>query len=274
MTPVGTPPPFDPELADVVEQMGRDLAPEDVTPEFIAALRRGFEVMETPSDEELSRGGFFDVTTEMTPSPIGGPDVPLLVCTPHGAQAAASIVFLHGGGMVAGDSRYRVEEILDWAEELSLSVVSVDYRLAPETKHPGPVEDCYAGLLWAANSSEKLGCPSDRIILAGSSAGGGLAASTALLARDRGTPDVLGLILMAPMLDDRNNSRSARQMGGLGVWDLRANATGWGALLGNAAGGFHAFTSNAPEATISQQALVARVQWLRRILDRPAHGQV
>lgn len=306
------------------------MAPGGVTPEFVAALRSGAEVIETSSDDALSREEAFEVTTIMAPSSSGGPDVPLLVCTPRGAQSAASVVFLHGGGMVAGDNRNGVDEILDWAEELSLSVVSVDYRLAPETKHPGLVEDCYAGLIWAANNSETLGCPSERIVLAGASAGGGLAASTALLARDRGAPELFGLMLMTPMLDDRNNTPSARQMEGLGVWDLRSNATGWDALLGKAAGGnnvsgyaaaaradnlsglppifldvgsaetfrdetvtfasrlwdvggdaelhvwaggFHAFTGYAAEAMISQQALAARIQWLHRLLHRPAEGR-
>ena len=84
---------------------------------------------------------------------------------------------------------------------------------------PGPVEDCYAGLVWTAEHADELGIDPDRIIIAGASAGGGLAAGVALLARDRGGPALAAQALMCPMLDDRNNTPSSRQMAGLGVWD-------------------------------------------------------
>lgn len=138
--------------------------------------------------------------------------------------------------MVAGDARNGVQDVLDWAEELSLTVVSVDYRLAPEAPHPGPVNDCYAGLGWTAANASLLGCESGRLIVAGASAGGGLAAAVALMTRDRSGPAIAGLVLIAPMLDDRNDSPSSWQLEGVGVWDRNSNATGWTALLGNAAG--------------------------------------
>ena len=94
-------------------------------------------------------------------------------------------------------------------------VVSVEYRLAPETPHPGPVEDCYAGLLWTVEHADELGVDPERIVVVGGSAGGGLAAALALLARDRGGPALAGQLLMCPMLDDRNDTPSAHQMAGL-----------------------------------------------------------
>ena len=136
--------------------------------------------------------------------------------------------------MIVGTNRLGLP--LDWAEELGLVVVSVEYRLAPEHPHPAPVEDCYAGLLWTAAHAEEIGGDPDRVILAGGSAGGGLAAALALLARDRRGPRPLGQLLMCPMLDDRNDTLSAHQMAGLGVWDRTANETGWNALLGEARG--------------------------------------
>ncbi|NUU25554.1 MAG: alpha/beta hydrolase fold domain-containing protein, partial [Streptomycetaceae bacterium] len=83
----------------------------------------------------------------------------------------------------------------------------------------------------------EIGADPERLLLAGESAGGGLAAALALLARDRGGPRPIGQVLLCPMLDDRNDSVSARQMAGLGVWDRTSNATGWRALLGDACGG-------------------------------------
>jgi acetyl esterase/lipase len=139
--------------------------------------------------------------------------------------------------MVLGDRRIGVVEMLDWAEQFNLVVVSVEYRLAPETPHPGPIDDCYAGLLWTAEHADELGFDRSRLIVAGGSAGGGLAAALALRARDQNGPELLGQMLIYPMLDDRNDTPSAHQMAGLGIWDRGANEFGWTALLGDARGG-------------------------------------
>jgi acetyl esterase/lipase len=147
------------------------------------------------------------------------------------------IYHVHGGGLVAGTNRAGVTEALAWARELDAVVVSVEYRLAPEHPHPAPVEDAYAGLLWTAEHAREIGGDPDRIVVAGSSAGGGLAAALALLARDRRGPHPLGQLLMGPMLDDRNDTVSSRQMAGTGVWDRTANETAWTALLGDRRGG-------------------------------------
>jgi acetyl esterase/lipase len=198
-----------------------------------------------PSDEDLARGGAFTVRQLSAPGPAG--DVPLLVCQPSDATVEAAggdpalarpvIYHSHGGGMIIGDFRTGLPEILEWAERFGLVAVSVDYRLAPDHPHPAPVEDCYAGLVWTASHAADLGGDPERIIIAGLSAGGGLTAALALIARDRGGPALLGQVLMSPMLDDRNDTPSSTQMTGRGVWDRTANATGWGALLGDAAGG-------------------------------------
>ncbi|TNY34726.1 hypothetical protein EIO00_22320 [Thermomonospora catenispora] len=121
--------------------------------------------------------------------------------------------------------------------ELGLVAVSVEYRLAPEHPHPAQIEDCYAGLTWTAEHAGELGIDPGRIIVAGVSAGGGLAAAMALLARDRGGPALAGQMLLCPMLDDRNDTPSAHQMAGRGVWDRTANETAWNAVLGEARGG-------------------------------------
>jgi acetyl esterase/lipase len=92
-------------------------------------------------------------------------------------------------------------------------------------------------LVWTAEHAAELGIAPGRIVVAGASAGGGLAAALALLARDRGGPALAGQVLMCPMLDDRNDTPSSRQMAGLGVWDRSSNKTGWTALLGEGRGG-------------------------------------
>uniref|UniRef100_UPI00064BEF03 alpha/beta hydrolase fold domain-containing protein n=1 Tax=Nocardiopsis sp. RV163 TaxID=1661388 RepID=UPI00064BEF03 len=100
-----------------------------------------------------------------------------------------------------------------------------------------PVEDCYTGLTWITDNAADLGLDPTRIVIGGVSAGGGLAAATALLARDRGGPALQGQLLLCPMLDDRNDTASSHQMAGTGVWDRTSNATGWTALIGPHAGG-------------------------------------
>ncbi|MER5180969.1 alpha/beta hydrolase fold domain-containing protein [Streptomyces sp. NPDC002896] len=229
------PPPFDPELAAALVELG-DQAPTTATPDGIPAARERINgLLALMTDEELSRGGLFEVQERSVPGPPGAPDVSLLICRPTDAPDPRPVVyFTHPGGMVVGTNRLGLP--LDWAEELGLVVVSVEYRLAPEHPHPALVEDCYAGLLWTAEHAKEIGGDPDRIILAGGSAGGGLAAALALLARDRQGPRAIGQLLMCPMLDDRNDTPSAHQMAGLGVWDRTANETGWNALLGEARG--------------------------------------
>ena len=112
----------------------------------------------------------------------------------------------------------------------------MDYRLAPEHPDPYPVEDCYATLLWTVEHAAELGVDPARIVVNGPSAGGGLAAGVALLARDRGGPPLLGQLLVSPMLDDRNETVSSHQIDGVGVWDRESNDTGWNALLGDRRG--------------------------------------
>lgn len=234
---IGPPPPFDPDLLPALTEIGRVLPPDAVTAEYIPELRRANPAISAPDDGELTRGGRFELDRSAAPGADGAPQVPLLICRPRGRSARAVICYLHGGGMVAGDSRNGIDEILDWADGLALAVVSPDYRLAPEAPHPAPVEDCHAAIQWTIARTALLGCPSGRVIVAGASAGGGLAAGAALMARDRGMPSAAGLMLMAPMLDDRNDTASARQMERLGVWDRSSNETGWRALLGDAQGG-------------------------------------
>ncbi|GAB2889158.1 alpha/beta hydrolase [Streptomyces deserti] len=232
---VMNPPPFDPELAAQLEAIN-DWLPPTITPDMIPAGRELHSgELAPPTNAELASDGLFEVEERTVPGPPGAPEVPLLICRPTGMTDPRPIVYnIHGGGMVTGT--YRLGIPLDWAEELGLVVVSVEYRLAPEHPHPAPVEDCYAGLVWMAEHAKEIGGDPDRIILAGGSAGGGLTAALALLARDRKGPRAIGQVLMCPMLDDRNDTPSAHQMAGLGVWDRTSNETGWSALLGEARG--------------------------------------
>jgi acetyl esterase/lipase len=122
---------------------------------------------------------------------------------------------------------------VDWVEQFDAVCVSVEYRLAPEFPDPYPVEDSYTALVWTAEHADELGIDASRLLIAGGSAGGGLAAGVTLLARDRKGPELLGSVLIYPMIDDRNQTVSSHQIDGEGVWDRSSNDTGWDALLGD-----------------------------------------
>ncbi|MEU9264909.1 alpha/beta hydrolase [Streptomyces sp. NPDC048251] len=232
------PPPFDPELGAALELI-REMIQPGLTAEDIETVRQGPGIA-LLAELDLTLGGAFEVEDRTVPGPRGAPGISLLICRPTApapARPRPVVYHVHGGGMVLGNNRVGVDVALDWARELDMVVVSVEYRLAPEHPHPAPVEDVYAGLLWTAEHAAELGADPERIVLAGASAGGGLGAALALLLRDRQGPRPLGQLLMCPMLDDRNDTPSSHQMAGLGVWDRTANETGWTALLGERRGG-------------------------------------
>jgi acetyl esterase/lipase len=233
-----TPVPFDPELGAALRQV-LELMPAQLTSlDMIPQVRANTDLIPAPTLAELGRDGAFEVAEREVPGPPDAPDVTLLICRPTGAtEPLPAIYHTHGGGMIAGTRFAGVDGMLDWAQELGLVLVSVEYRLAPEHPHPAPVEDCYAGLVWTAEHAADLGIDPDRLLVAGGSAGGGLAAALALMARDRNGPALAGQMLLCPMLDDRNDTPSAHQMAGLGIWDRAANEVGWTALLGDRRGG-------------------------------------
>jgi acetyl esterase/lipase len=233
---VGPPPPYDAECGAALAA----LPPfPPLTTQTIPAMRAGSaEFTVRPTNEQLARDGAYTVDEHTLPGPAGAPDVTLIVCRPTASTAPVPALYhTHGGGMIIGTARDGLSEVLDLAGAVGAAVVSVDYRLAPETPHPGPVEDCYAGLTWTAEHAQELGLDPDRLVIVGASAGGGLAAALALMARDRSGPALAGQLLMCPMLDDRNDSPSVHQMAGGRTWNRSDNQVGWTALLGAARGG-------------------------------------
>lgn len=162
-----------------------------------------------------------------------GTAIPLTILSPGDTTSAPCVFWIHGGGMVMGDRYSQIDIPLEWLDRFGAVVVSVDYRLAPEAGGSTLVEDCYHGLVWVAEHAADLGIDPARIVVAGASAGGGLAAGVTLMARDRGTPAIAGQVLIGPMLDHRNDTTSSRQFsGGPGVWTREMNAFGWQSVLG------------------------------------------
>ena len=194
---------------------------------------------------------------------IPGPDhaPPLRVLSYRPAKAKGplpAVLHIHGGGYVIGSADMMDAANRELAAELDCAVVSVDYRLAPETPHPGPVEDCYAALKWLQGNAAELQVDAARIGVKGESAGGGLAASLALLARDRDEVSLAFQHLIYPMIDDRTGTgASADQHRYVGeyVWTPAHNRFGWSCLLGTAPGG----------AGVSPYAAAARAVNLKRL---------
>ncbi|WP_329297325.1 alpha/beta hydrolase [Streptomyces sp. NBC_00659] len=227
MTPAR--PALDPELRELLTGM---TLMSQLTPDVLAQLRR---LPSAPVDSLLVHRQVD--RREVSVPAKDGARIRLSVFSPANADrttAAPCIYWMHGGGMVMGDRFSQIDIPLEWLDEFGAVVVSVDYRLAPEATGTTLVDDCYQGLLWTAEHSEELGIDPTRIIVAGASAGGGLAAGLTLLARDLGAPAIAAQVLICPMLDHRNTTTSSRQYSGVpGVWTGEMNEFGWRAVLGD-----------------------------------------
>ncbi len=167
--------------------------------------------------------------------PAKAPPLRILCYRPATSAAALpAVLHIHGGGYVIGTPDMMDLSNRRLAADVNCAVFSVDYRLAPETPHPGPVEDCYAALKWLYDNAPSLNIDRARIAVKGESAGGGLAAALALLARDRGEVPLVHQHLIYPMLDDRTiltSSENPHPFVGEYVWTPVQNRFGWASLL-------------------------------------------
>ncbi|TMR11619.1 alpha/beta hydrolase [Nonomuraea turkmeniaca] len=228
-------PNLDPEIRAAIEQTPLPVFDlPSMTYEELDGVRaqiNAFLAAAPPADADVV------IEDRHVPGPDGAPDVRVRIYRPSGEGTnRPGLYWIHGGGMIIGVPEIDDAMMIGYVEQLGVVVVSVDYRLAPEHPHPAPVEDCYAGLVWTAKAAGELGIDPARIAVGGASAGGGLAAATVLLARDRGGPDVAFQLLVCPMLDDRNITPSSHEFAEAVVWDRSANIFGWTALLGDRAG--------------------------------------
>jgi acetyl esterase/lipase len=210
---------------------------QHLTTDVIIALRAQGNVAvsaflaDVPHDERVAR---HDHTIQ---GPTGD-DLLIRVYRSRSAIGALpAFMWLHGGGMISGGIDADRPVCERYAFDLDCTVVSVQYRLAPEDPYPAGVEDCYAALVWTAQHADELGIDATRIAVGGESAGAGLTAATALLARDRQGPGLVFQALTYPMLDDRNNTPSAREFHGIPSWSRQHNDSAWRAVLGAKAGG-------------------------------------
>jgi acetyl esterase/lipase len=189
-----------------------------------------------------------DITAEkrQIDGPPGAPDLTVLIINARATGSRPGILHTHGGGYVLGNADGDLVNLQNIAQALDCVIVSVEYRLAPETRYTGSIEDNYAALSWMHANAAKLGIDRTRIAVMGESAGGGHAALLALTARDRGGIPIVLQVLIYPMLDDRTGSSRPvpAHIGTLG-WTAESNRFGWGAFLGQAPG-----TDRVPEAAV------------------------
>jgi acetyl esterase/lipase len=223
----------DPELQPMALQIQKDSAQfPPLSIEWLPKLRTMIGAMSAapldgvPFEEKWIEG------------PWGNPDVRVYVVNAKAGSSRPGIVFLHGGGFVFGDAKSAVRDLQELSTALDCCAVAVDYRLAPETRYQGLVEDNYAGLRWLFTHAAELGVDPVRIAIMGESAGGGHAALLAIAVRDRGEISVAFQVLIYPMLDDRTGSsiQTPEHIGTI-VWSAQANRFGWTSFLGQQPGG-------------------------------------
>jgi len=174
------------------------------------------------------------LSEHLVPGGEGAPDVPVFVLEPTGpvSEQRPALVWIHGGGFVLGDAREPLPFLQKVVQETGAVAVSVQYRLAPETPFPGPLDDVQAALDWLLDEADGLNVDPDRIAICGQSAGGALAAGLALRMRDEGRPPLAFQLLDIPVLDDRAVTESARVYTDTLVWNRRNAGLGWKAYLG------------------------------------------
>lgn len=220
---------YDPELASLLEFLP-DVSLGISEP---VKARAGFLELVAQLNADIDQHGVA-IHNRSIPGPTGAPDVAIRLYSPEGLeQAVPAILHIHGGGFVIGDLDSELGSCVALCRQLGAVVVSVDYRLAPETPYPGPLEDCYAALEWVSSNSAQLSTDPTRIAVFGQSAGGGLAAATCLLAKDRDGPDICFQYLGIPELDDRLQTPSMQRFVDTPMWNRPNAELSWDFYLGD-----------------------------------------
>jgi acetyl esterase/lipase len=237
----------DPELRPMLELY----PPTDLNLANLAAAREMGAAMTLEMKAQLPEVEGVTQEDRLVPGPAGDPEVPVRIYRPtEQDESLPGFLWIHGGGYMLGSA-----DGDDYSNKLRVKavgcvVVSVDYRLAPEHPYPAPVEDCYAALKWTCENADDLGIDSSRVAIGGASAGGGLAAGLALLARDRAEVDIAYQMLVYPMIDDCNIAPASEALSDTLIWSRAKNLFGWTSYLGREPGGEDVpYTAAASRAT-------------------------
>ena len=219
---------FDPELAANIALIP-DLDLDDI--EASREMARELAEHAPPVDE--SGIDVRDVTIAVDNE---GGEIALRLFTPRGAARPLPVIYdMHPGGFCLGSLANGHARAVELARNVEALVVSAEYRLAPEHPYPVGLEDCYQGLKWVADNAAELEADPTRLCVHGQSAGGGLAAAVALLARDRGAPAICFQYLGIPELDDRLDTESMRVYTDTPFWNAGLARRSWTHYLGGQA---------------------------------------
>jgi acetyl esterase len=218
---------IDPELADLIA-----LLPSGAFDD-VQAARDGLDEMLPILNADLDLSGLV-VDDCIVPGPGDHPELAVRTYVPETGASGAGLLFIHGGGFTLGNLDSEHARAAGIARGSGAVVVSVDYRLAPEHPFPAGIEDCFAALQWMHESADALHIDPERIGVSGQSAGGGLAAGLALLARDRGGPALCFQYLGVPEIDDRLTTASMQRFDDTPMWNRPAAASSWRMYLGEA----------------------------------------
>jgi acetyl esterase/lipase len=229
-------PPIDSELVQTIWPTIVEAFPP-LTLDAIAGMRQMTATDPSLSGGDLTLGGRIEAqrrTIKVTPD---GPELPAIILQPAGrTEKLPCLYYTANGGKIIQSPAMALGDVEKlWVADLGLVFVSISPRVGPEDPHPAQVEDAYAGLVWVSDHAEELGIDPERIMIYGKSGGGGIAAATALMARDRGGPVLTHQILIYPMLDDREITVSSGFENA--TWPSGSNRVGWRAILGDSVGG-------------------------------------
>ena len=220
---------LDPELVPSSQEISSISLRTDTLPRLRADMQEKAIAASTASDDPSVA-----TATIHVPGSEGAPAIRVLSYRPAAGDGPLPVLLhLHGGGFVFGSPERKGPAHRKQCLELGCAIYSVEYRLAPETPFPGAIEDCYTVLGWLIKNAEELRIDKGRIAVSGESAGGGLAASLALLVRDRAELSLCFQHLISPMLDDRTAvETNTNPFAGEFAWTPENNAFGWSSLLG------------------------------------------
>ncbi|KAH7014318.1 lipase [Microdochium trichocladiopsis] len=253
------PPPFDPELTPFFAAV----PPADIPPEAIPELRR---IQNEAATLQLAlKDQPFHHHERHVDGPHGSVPVSIFVpkSAPSGSTRRPAIFFIHSGGMICGNRFTFVQDSLRWAAVTNALLITVEYRQSPEHPFPVPHDDCWAALKWVSQNASSLGFDPARLLVAGQSAGGNLAATMALRARDEqeSAVQLAGLLIDAGMLDDRMTTSSMAEAEMKGTWTRGSNITAWNAYLD----GSSTTPSRRGTKNVSQYAAPARATDLSKL---------
>ena len=231
-----------PELRAAAREVMNTPPPPD-SPETLASLRKMMAASNPPVLPEIP-------IQQKSIAVSGGPEVVIYIVNARSDASRPGILHMHGGGYIRGSAASSLRGVQEIASALDCAMVSVEYRLAPETRFAGSIEENYAGLKWLHANAAELGVDPSRLGVMGGSAGGGHAALLAITARDRGEVPLRFQTLIYPMLDDRTGStRQPAPHAGRLVWTAASNRFGWQCFLGVSPGQPNVPTQAVPART-------------------------